>query len=110
MSIERDYPFHTVRRPEKEHWVYIITAAEHNWQKIGISSRPDGRLRELGVLLPFSIQLLTTVRVQGKGISKARAIEKFTYEKFAARRIRKSEWFCGVSMREFLEAVVEAQR
>jgi len=68
-------------------YVYLIGTPTFRWYKIGKSRVPEIRIQDLGILLPFKIEIV--------GIWKAHdhtALESLLHERYAERRIN-GEWF-----------------
>ena len=68
-------------------YVYLIGSSTFKWYKIGKSSRPVIRMTELGILLPFRIEVIAVWK-----LSNYNAVEHDLHEKHAANRIN-GEWF-----------------
>jgi hypothetical protein len=68
-------------------YVYLIGTPVFNWYKIGKSRVPEIRIQDLGILLPFKVEII--------GIWKAEnhtMMESMLHVKYANRRIN-GEWF-----------------
>src|SRR6267142_4261994 len=72
-------------------YVYLIGSSTFQWYKIGKSSQPAIRMTELGILLPFRIEVLAVWK-----LSNYHAMEHALHEKYAANRIN-GEWFSFTS-------------
>lgn len=68
-------------------YVYLIGSAQHRWYKIGISSTPNIRIRNIGVLLPFKVEIWAIWKTKSP-----RLLEIALHEYYAERRIN-GEWF-----------------
>jgi hypothetical protein len=68
-------------------FVYIIGTDEFSWYKIGFSKSCEIRADQLGILLPFKIELFAAWRSYD-----ARALEKEFHSKYARYNIH-GEWF-----------------
>jgi hypothetical protein len=70
-----------------EGYVYLIGTPTFGWYKIGKSITPEIRIKDLGILLPFKLQVI--------GVWKAKnhhLMEKALHEMYSASRIN-GEWF-----------------
>jgi hypothetical protein len=64
-------------------YVYLIGSSIFKWYKIGKSSRAAIRVTELGILLPFRIEVIAVWK-----LSNYHAMERDLHEKHAANRIK----------------------
>lgn len=71
----------------KEGWVYLLKA-DNGTYKIGKTTNPHSRKRTFGVRLPFAVEYLHLIQTDDIG-----ALERALHEKFAAKRLRGSEFF-----------------
>ncbi len=62
--------------------VYLIGSRTFNWYKIGKSGNAAIRVAELGILLPFRIEVIAVWKAQNH-----HELEKLLHEKHAAQRI-----------------------
>jgi hypothetical protein len=69
-------------------YVYLIGSTRFGWYKIGKSVRPDIRLSEIGVLLPFRIDLFAMWGTQNHSL-----LEGAFHREYAVHHIH-GEWFC----------------
>jgi hypothetical protein len=67
--------------------VYLIGSPRFRWYKIGKSSNASIRVSELGILLPFRIEVVAVWKV-----ANHHETERVLHEKHAANRIN-GEWF-----------------
>lgn len=67
--------------------VYLIGSRLFGWYKIGKSSNAAIRVSELGILLPFRIEVIAIWKSENH-----HELEKFLHEKYADERIN-GEWF-----------------
>jgi len=67
--------------------VYLIGSHVFHWYKIGKSNDASIRVTELGILLPFRIEVIAVWKVHDH-----HQTEKLLHEKFAKQRIN-GEWF-----------------
>ncbi len=68
-------------------YVYLIGSSTFKWYKIGKSSRAAIRVSELGILLPFRVEVIAVWK-----LSNYHAVERDLHEKYAANHIN-GEWF-----------------
>jgi len=68
-------------------YIYLIGSKTFSWYKIGKSRTPHVRVKDLGVLLPFKIEVIAVWKTNVYS-----QLEKLLHEKFAANRIN-GEWF-----------------
>jgi Meiotically Up-regulated Gene 113 (MUG113) protein len=68
-------------------YVYLIGSPAFCWYKIGKSTRPDIRVKHLGVLLPFKIEVIAVWRAEHH-----HALEALLHVKYTGHRIN-GEWF-----------------
>lgn len=68
-------------------YVYLVGSTNFGWYKIGKSARPETRVKELGILLPFKVEVVGIWKAQNHHIA-----EKALHEKFSAFRLN-GEWF-----------------
>lgn len=68
-------------------YIYLIGSPKFHWYKIGRSKVPHLRVKNIGVLLPFKIELIATWFS-----SAERVMERELHEKYDAYRIN-GEWF-----------------
>src|SRR5882672_10901338 len=68
-------------------YVYLIGSSTFKWYKIGKASRAAIRVSELGILLPFRIEVIAVWK-----FSNYHAMEHTLHEKYAKDRIN-GEWF-----------------
>lgn len=82
--------------------VYLIGTRKFNWYKIGKSSNASIRIADLGILLPFRIEVIAVWRVENH-----HAVEQLLHERFEANRVN-GEWFTfGANQ---LEKIVEEMK
>jgi Meiotically up-regulated gene 113 len=68
-------------------YVYLIGSLRFHWFKIGRSLRPELRIKSLGILLPFKIQLFALWRAES-----FKYLEKLLHRRYSENRIN-GEWF-----------------
>lgn len=68
-------------------YVYLIGSRKFHWYKIGRSKLPDLRVKQIGVLLPFKVELIATWFSNADKI-----LERSLHEKYAINCIQ-GEWF-----------------
>jgi hypothetical protein len=68
-------------------YVYLIGSPEFGWYKIGKSRRPNIRVKELGILLPFEIETIGVWCANDYSY-----LEVMLHEKYRGQRIN-GEWF-----------------
>jgi hypothetical protein len=68
-------------------YVYLIGSRTFKWYKIGKTSKPTIRVSELGILLPFRIEVIAVWK-----LSNYHVMEYALHEKYTANRIN-GEWF-----------------
>jgi Meiotically up-regulated gene 113 len=69
-------------------YVYLIGSSQFGWFKIGKSIRPEIRVSDLGVMLPFKIELFALW-----GTFNHSFLESALHDRHAAKRLN-GEWFC----------------
>jgi hypothetical protein len=70
-----------------EGYVYLIGTERFQWYKIGKSRTPEIRVGNLGILLPFKIQIFGIWKAQNHSL-----MESALHEQYAKTRIN-GEWF-----------------
>ncbi len=80
--------------------VYLIGSKRFGWFKIGKSSDAKIRVTQLGVLLPFHIEVLAIWRAENH-----HELEHILHEKYAMHRIN-GEWF-GFSKKQLRSLIEE---
>lgn len=86
-------PEELLRQEGNTNYLYLIFNRSTKFTKIGISSDPDRRLRELTNAGGHELWLLFTIEfAEGCDIS-AKFMESYIHKYFAKQRI-KGEWFC----------------
>jgi hypothetical protein len=68
-------------------YVYLIGNPTFRWYKIGKSKTPELRIQNLGILLPFKIEVIGIWKAQNHSL-----MESTLHEQFKANRIN-GEWF-----------------
>ena len=68
-------------------YVYLIGSIHHKWYKIGKSTRPVVRLKELRILLPFTIDFVKIWRVHDHTL-----VEQQLHQEFDEYHLN-GEWF-----------------
>ena len=68
-------------------FVYLIGTPVFGWYKIGKSITPEVRIRDLGILLPFKIDIIAVWQAQDHSM-----LERTLHEIYASSRIN-GEWF-----------------
>jgi len=68
-------------------YVYLIGNRSLRWYKIGLSIKPNIRIKNIGILLPFPIEVICVWRT-----SDCRQLESFLHEKYRDQQIN-GEWF-----------------
>lgn len=68
-------------------YVYFIGSPIFGWYKIGKSITPEVRIKDLGILLPFKVEVISVWSAQNH-----HAMEKALHEIYATNRIN-GEWF-----------------
>jgi hypothetical protein len=68
-------------------YVYLIGSPTFHWYKIGRSRLPHLRVKNIGIILPFKIELIATWFTVAE-----RVLERELHEKYAANHIN-GEWF-----------------
>ena len=68
-------------------FVYLIGSPTFGWYKIGKANRPDVRVENLGVLLPFRVEVLAVWKAE-----HSLGFERQLHDRFSAQRIN-GEWF-----------------
>ena len=68
-------------------YVYLIGSPRFQWYKIGKTSNAAIRVSQLGILLPFRIEVVAVWKAEAPS-----ALERSLHEKHAANRIN-GEWF-----------------
>jgi len=79
-------------------YVYLIGSRQFGWFKIGKSRTPDIRINDIGILLPFRIELFAIW-----GTKNHSALESAFHRKYAEQHIH-GEWF--LFNRKTLEAMI----
>jgi hypothetical protein len=87
----------------KDYYIYLMSCGQYNWQKIGISTRPQGREKDITV--PFKLELSAT-HVIANNLSDAVRVESEVHKLLHYLRI-KQEWFHSVTVEVFEEALKE---
>lgn len=68
-------------------YVYIIGSEQFSWYKIGFSKNGNVRSEQLGILLPFKVELYGMWHSHN-----ARGLEKYLHEKYRKNHLH-GEWF-----------------
>jgi len=68
-------------------FVYFIGTPTFGWYKIGKSKTPEVRIRDLGILLPFKLEVLAVWRAENH-----HQMERALHEIYAPQKIN-GEWF-----------------
>jgi Meiotically up-regulated gene 113 len=68
-------------------YVYLIGSREQHWYKIGRSLTPNIRIEDIGILLPFCVEIFAIWRAEDHVL-----LEKALHEKYAPQHVR-GEWF-----------------
>lgn len=68
-------------------YVYLIGSSLFGWYKIGKSKTPETRVENLGILLPFKIEVFAIWKAENYSL-----MEEALHEKYAAHHIN-GEWF-----------------
>lgn len=68
-------------------FVYLIGSARHRWYKIGRASNPRVRVKELGILLPFDLEVLAIWKTVN-----CVELETYLHRRHASQRLN-GEWF-----------------
>jgi hypothetical protein len=68
-------------------YVYLIGSYRYKWFKIGKSRVPDIRIKDIGVLLPFKIEIVAIWKAKNHSL-----LESILHEKYAKNHIN-GEWF-----------------
>lgn len=84
----------------KEQLLYVIRIKDSDYCKIGISSSPKDRMKELQTSNPQPLMLAMVFET----IESAMKLERKIHKTFSARR-QKGEWFKGVSDEEIISAI-----
>lgn len=79
-------------------YVYLIGSTTFGWFKIGKSVTPEIRIRNLGILLPFKIEVLAVWKAHNHHL-----MENYLHEMYDSKRIN-GEWF-EFSKKEVLELI-----
>lgn len=87
-------------------YVYLIGSPKFGWYKIGKSIHPNIRIRDLGILLPFSIEVIALWKASNYSF-----LETMLHEKYAAQQIN-GEWFSFdlVQLRSIFEEMIGSER
>ena len=80
-------------------FVYLIGNDTFGWYKIGKSIHPNIRIKDVGVLLPFTVEVKAVWASQWHG-----ELEAKLHRDFKDRRQGKSEWF-AFSQKEVAEII-----
>ena len=83
-------------KPSYRGYVYLIGSRRFGWFKIGKSLSPKLRIKNLGILLPFKIHVLSVW-----GTSNHTLLESLMHERYADKAIN-GEWF-SFSSKDLLE-------
>jgi hypothetical protein len=83
--VEREFRIKPTK-DERDGWVYLLGSPE-GYCKIGRAKRVSERLLQIGLQLPFRVELLHTIKV-----SDCIWAERFLHQKFATCRMN-GEWF-----------------
>jgi hypothetical protein len=81
----------------RPHYVYLVGNVGINTYKIGLAMNIERRIRSLQ--LPFEIELITKVTIDGRG--KALTVEQGLHRLYADRNIR-GEWFRDIDPKTFV--------
>jgi len=68
-------------------YIYLIGSTRFGWYKIGRSRKPDIRIKDLGILLPFKVEAFAVWKT-----TNAELTEKLFHKKHSAQNIN-GEWF-----------------
>jgi hypothetical protein len=74
-------------KPSYRGYVYLIGSHRFGWYKIGKANRPHVRLSEIGVLLPFRVEVICIW-----GTSSPYQLESFLHREYSSNRLN-GEWF-----------------
>lgn len=69
-------------------YVYLLGSSQFGWYKIGKARIPAVRLRDIGILLPFKVEVFALWRT-----SNRHRLEREMHDKYASFRTN-GEWFC----------------
>lgn len=85
--------------------IYLIGCQKFHWYKIGKSNDASIRVTELGILLPFRIEVIAVWKV-----ANHHEAERLLHEQFAQKRIN-GEWFnlSYADMRKMMVDMADAQ-
>ena len=91
------------------HYVYLIGNEKYGWYKIGVSVKPERRMRELNV--PFELKIFRQIQVANQGQSYD--LEGELHFWFGGSRINQDrtfgprEWFSNIDLIKFDERVAK---
>lgn len=79
-------PVPSPQRPGRPGWIYLLRA-ENGLYKIGMAKELDRRVVQIGIQVPFSVELVHSVEVRDRVLTEA-----LYHERFRNKRV-KGEWF-----------------
>lgn len=68
-------------------YVYLIGTPTFGWYKIGKSIKPEVRIKDLGILLPFKVEVIGVWKAENHHL-----LEKTLHEMYSEHKIN-GEWF-----------------
>lgn len=82
-------------------YVYLIGSTKFGWYKIGKSKIPEIRIRDLGILLPFRVEVIKIWKAEDH-----HSLEKLLHEIHNANKIN-GEWFefSKIEIQQLIESI-----
>jgi hypothetical protein len=82
-------------------YVYLIGSTKFGWYKIGKSKIPEIRIRDLGILLPFKVEVIKIWKAEDH-----HSLEKLLHEMHNANKIN-GEWFefSKIELQQLIESI-----
>jgi len=87
-------------------YVYLIGNPIFNWYKIGKSVTPEVRIKDIGILLPFKIKVMSVWKAENHHL-----MESTLHDIYQSKRIN-GEWFefTGDDIGKIIESIPEEAR
>ena len=83
-------------------YIYLVGSSKFKWYKIGKSSNATIRVSQLGVLMPFTVEVIAVSKCEAYNQA-----ERMLHEKYAEQRLN-GEWF-HFNGKTFLDVVSDIQ-
>src|SRR5882762_6222083 len=83
-------------------YVYLIGAAKFGWYKIGMAKTPEVRIGNLGILLPFKVQIIAIWKTTNKALLESEMHKKY------GKRLINGEWFLFTALQ--VKEIVDSEQ